>query len=247
MITLQEICHYLKDLLQIDLFDDYCINGLQLEGKKSIQKMATGVTASLDTIQKACQLRVDLLLVHHGLFWNRDPQCVIGSKKEKLAYLLKHDISLLAYHLPLDAHPEFGNNFRAAKEMGWENLQSFAKYGVKGNLKKALEPTDLQRELENYYDHKAQTVIIPNKPIKSIALVSGGAYKCVLDAAQEGIDAFVTGNVDEPVWHMAKEEGINFFSLGHSATEKIGVKTLGDHLAQKFGLESQFIDDENPF
>jgi dinuclear metal center YbgI/SA1388 family protein len=245
MITLQELCHYLNGFLQTALFEDYCPNGLQLEGKNEVKRIATAVTADWATIQQAASAQVDLLLVHHGLFWNRDPYPITGIKKEKIALLLKHNISLLAYHLPLDAHPEIGNNWKAAKDLGWQELQPFS-VGVKGRVSH-LPVEQCIRQLEQYYDHHAVSALGGAKTIHSIALISGGAYKSLSDAAKESIDLFITGNYDEPAWNVAFEEKINFAALGHTATEKIGPKALGEHLKQQFNLEVRFIDTANPF
>lgn len=245
MITLQEFCRYLNELLKIDEFADYCENGLQVEGTSSIKKVATAVSASLATIQAAVEADVQALIVHHGLFWNADPYAVLGTKKEKLQLLLKHNISLLAYHLPLDAHQEFGNNWKAAHDLGWTDLQPFD-IGVKGTVG-GISRDEFQKKLEEYYQHLAHCALGGIDYIETAALISGGAYKSLLDAASQNIDCFITGNFDEPAWHQAHEEKINFYALGHSATERVGPKALGEHIQQQFGLETIFIDIPNPF
>lgn len=250
MITLQELCRYLNDLMQTSLFADYCVNGMQIEGKQQIKRIATGVTASLETVQAAAKLHADVLLVHHGMFWNRDTHVIAGTKRHKIDLLFKHDISLLAYHLPLDAHREFGNNWKAARDMGWTDLEPFIvgglSIGVKGIFPK-VERERFMQKLEEYYKHPAASALGGKEKVSSAALVSGGAYKYITDAVAAGVDCFITGNFDEPVWHQAFEEKINFFAMGHSATERIGPRALGEHLQQKFGLEHHFIDSENPF
>lgn len=251
MITLQELCAYLDELLQPTLFSDGCPNGLQVEGKAKIKTIATAVTASLATIEAAIEAEADALIVHHGLFWNRDSYTITGTKRKKLELLLKSGLSLLAYHLPLDAHREFGNNWRAALELGWQNLEPFGRYGnVSIGVKGTVEPqncADFADVLQRYYGHTAHMALGGKKTVGSAALISGGAYKSILEAASEGVDCFITGNFDEPAWHLAFEEGINFFALGHSNTEKIGPRSLGRHLNERFGVPCQFLDLENPF
>ncbi|MEX1012678.1 MAG: Nif3-like dinuclear metal center hexameric protein [Waddliaceae bacterium] len=250
MITLQELCDYLEQLFDVSQFLDYCPNGLQVEGKTEIKKVATAVTASLKAIEEAVAMDADLLLVHHGLFWKGGSQIVTGPMRKKLALLLKNKLSLLGYHLPMDAHREFGNNWKAAREMQWKDLQPFFSIngmaiGVQGKVD--LPRIEFQKRLEKYYNHNAQVALGGKEHIFSAGLVSGGAYKQIQDAAVAGLDAFVTGNTDEPAWYLAHEEGVNFYSLGHSATEKIGPKAIGEHLREKFGVDVVFIDCDNPF
>lgn len=251
MITLQELCLYIDNLLQCAAFSDYCHNGIQVEGTPKVSKIATGVSASLETIEAAAELGANALIVHHGMFWSRDSHQIIGSKREKLQLLLKHDISLLAYHLPLDAHQELGNNWRAAREMGWQDLEPFCPVngipiGVKGKVRR--QPVmDFQHSLEDYYCHPAHSALGGSQQVEKVALISGGAHKNIVDAVKAGVDTYITGSFDEPVWHQSREEKINFFAMGHSATERIGPRSLGAHLKDKFGLEYEFIDLPNPF
>jgi dinuclear metal center YbgI/SA1388 family protein len=251
MITLSDLQAYLHELLQCSTISDYCHNGIQVEGTEKIESIATAVSADLATIQAAAALGVQALIVHHGLFWQRDSHVISGVKREKIRLLLEHNISLLAYHLPLDKHQELGNNWRAAKELGWTDLQPFGftngqAIGVKGQIG-PISREALQKKLEKYYRHSAQCVFGGKEKVHSIALISGGAHKSLSDAIEQGVDCFLTGTVDEPIWHQAKEGRINFFALGHSATERIGPKALGNHLEQKYQLSHQFIDSENPF
>lgn len=251
MLTLKELCIYLDRLL-IPAFkcDDYCPNGLQVEGHAKINKVATAVSANLETIEKAAELGIDALIVHHGLFWQKDSYVIQGAKKKKLEILLKQGMSLLAYHLPLDMHQEVGNNWRAAREMGWSHLQPFGFFngvpiGVKGEVH--LSQEGLKAQLEEYYQHAA--IMAPGGPkaIKSVGLISGGAYKGIADAAVEGLDAFITGNFDEPAWSQAFEEKVNFYAMGHSATERVGPRALNEQLKADLGINSQFLDIPNPF
>lgn len=230
---------------------DYCPNGLQVEGKSKISSIGTAVSASLQTIEEAVDRGVDALIVHHGLFWQKDSYVIEGSKQKKLKLLLENEISLFGFHLPLDLHQELGNNWKAALDMGWTHLKPFGVYngfaiGVQGRVKKASQK-EFQRKLESYYEHDAVCATGGPKNIVSAALVSGGAYKMIPEAAQAGVDAFITGNFDEPAWHQAFEEKINFFALGHSATERIGPKALATHLKKHVLSNTVFIDVPNPF
>lgn len=251
MITLSELDSYLKDLLQKEAVPDYCQNGIQVEGQAQISSIATAVTASLDVIKKAAALGAQALIVHHGLFWKGDSYVIAGPKREKLQLLLQHGISVLAYHLPLDLHREFGNNWKAAQEMGWGNLEPFGMHngvpvGVKGNVP-SQSRDEFRKLLERYYEHNAQCVFGGKERVSTVALISGGAHKNIADAIAEGVDCYVTGTTDEPIWHQAHEGQINFFALGHSATERIGPRALGKHLQEHFKLKHQFIDIPNPF
>jgi dinuclear metal center YbgI/SA1388 family protein len=251
MLTLMELDQYLNELLPSQGVTDYCPNGLQVEGKNKITKAATAVSVSLATIEAAVEMQADALIVHHGLFWQRDSYVIQGVKRKKIALLLEHGISLFAYHLPLDMHPRLGNNWRAAQELGWSDLQPFGylngvAIGVKGRTVECSRE-DFKRQLEKYYHHSAVCALGGKERIQTVALVSGGAYKNLTDASREGIDAFVTGSFDEPVWHQAYEDQINFFALGHSATERVGPIALCSFLQTELNLPCSFIDIENPF
>ncbi len=232
---------------------DACPNGIQVEGSKKISKVATAVSADLATIEKAVSEGVNALIVHHGLFWFRDSDegRILGTKRKKIQLLMENQISLLAYHLPLDAHVEVGNNWKAAKELGWQNLSSFGFYnkkwiGVKGTF--PLQPIEsFVKQLETYYGHHAVGAWGGKREVSSAALISGGAYREVVGAAKEGLDCFVTGNFDEPAWAWSHEEKIHFLAMGHSATEKVGPRALSEKIAQQFGISSSFLDIPNPF
>lgn len=247
MIPLQEICCYLDDLLQSGLFEDYGPNGLQVQGVAQVSRVATAVSASLETIQEAVKRNVQLLIVHHGLFWNKDSYVITGTKKEKIEALIKNGISLVAYHLPLDAHQEIGNNWKAARDMGWQQLEPFGKVGVQGVVKGMKDVAAFQKTLEDYYGHPAYYALGNKQKIEKVALVSGGAHWQIKEAAALGLDSFITGSFDEPIWHIAHEEKVNFFAMGHSATERVGPKALAEHLEKAFPLSVSFIDKENPF
>ncbi len=251
MITLQDLCADLDSLLQPSLYSDSCPNGLQVEGKKQINTIVTAVSSSLATIEAAIEAKADALIVHHGMFWNQDSYVVTGVKRQKMSLLLESGLSLLAYHIPLDAHQIHGNNWRAAIDLGWENLEPFGMHkgsfiGVKGTFAPQSRDSFVHK-LENYYGHKAYLASGGKIEVKSAALISGGAYRSLGEATEAGVDCFITGNFDEPAWHQALEEKINFLALGHSHTEKIGPKSLVEYLQGKFQVSCSFIDIENPF
>lgn len=243
-MKLKEFVSELNDYLQVNLFEDYCPNGLQVEGKEEVKSVALAVSASLYAIKKS--KNYDALLVHHGIFWNRDPYPIIGTKKEKIKTLLESDTSLLAYHLPLDAHEKLGNNYKAALDLGWKKLERFGNVGVKGTFK-PIKAKDFRNKLEEYYGQKSHSILGGNETLSSAALISGGAYKELLNAKKAGVDAYITGSFDEPAYHQAHEENIHFFACGHAATEKIGVRALGEYIKKKWKLKVDFIDEPNPF
>lgn len=251
MIRLQELCLYLEEYLNASAIKDCAINGLQVEGKGQITRVATAVTASAATIEAAALWGADALIVHHGIFWEGQPPALVGCLGRRARLLIENSISLLAYHLPLDLHRTIGNNWRAAAELGWENCQPFGVFsgvpiGVMGFFR-PIDRYEFREKLEKYFQNKAHTALGGKEMISSAALISGGAYKSLAAAAAAGADSFITGNFDEPVWHAAHEEKINFFAMGHSATERIGPRALAEQLAKHFPVETTFLDLPNPF
>jgi dinuclear metal center YbgI/SA1388 family protein len=251
MITLQDLFQYLQQLLSPADFSDYCPNGLQVEGKKEIKKGCFAVSASLATIHEAVQKQADVLIVHHGIFWQKEPSVIVGTKKDKLELLLRNKMSLLAYHLPLDAHPRIGNNWKAAFDLEMNHLQPFhfmgkTPLGVKGTFR-PISVTEFQSKLEKYYGRAAQVVLGGKQEISSAAIISGGGHRYLEQAADENVDCFITGSVDEPVWDIAKERQINFFALGHYCTEKVGILALMAELQKQFKISCEHIDLFNPF
>jgi dinuclear metal center YbgI/SA1388 family protein len=250
-VTLKELTSHLNQLLETKSFSDSCINGLQVQGKEDIKKIAFAVTANHLVIEKAAQENVDALIVHHGLFWNSESHLLDKNKVRRLKPLLEKDISLLAYHLPLDAHQTMGNNWKAASDLGWSSLEPFGDYkGIKLGVKGKIEPTSIEifiAELEAHFQHGATTALFGQKIVKTAAFISGGAYAHLSQAAIENIDVFITGNFDEPAWWIAQEEKVHFIALGHAATEKTGIVALKEYVERKLGLEALFIDLPNPF
>lgn len=250
-VRLDDITQELKSLLRPEQFNDYCPNGLQVEGRPSVVRMVTGVTACQALIDKAIELEADLILVHHGYFWRGEDAVVTGIKKNRIQALLKHNISLLAYHLPLDVHVELGNNAQLGKlleftvngDLGKQNNNSI---GLKGAL---LEPAS-GHELAAFIENKLGRVPlhIPGGAdlIRTVAWCTGAAQNYIELAVKAGVDAYITGEISEQTVHIARETGIHFYAAGHHATERYGVQAVAAHLVKRFGLEHHFIDIANP-
>ncbi len=251
MVNRVFLVDYLDKLLEIEKFQDYAPNGLQCEGKLKIKRLVTGVTASLELIEKAIAWQADAILVHHGYFWRGEDAKICGVKKQRLTHLLSNNINLLAYHLPLDAHAIYGNNIQLAKLFNWQilgdmNLAIGKGIGLYGEFIKALNHTELAIYLQQKLQRKALIIAGHNRKIKTIAWISGAAQNEITTAAKFGVDAFLTGEYSEYNYHLAKELAITFISAGHHATERYGVKSLGNHLAINFNLKHQFIEIANP-
>ncbi len=249
-VDINQLATYLNEYLDSSTFEDSALNGIQVGNKGNISHIATAVSASLETIEKAAAIGANALIVHHGIFLKKEMQGITGTHYKKIKKLIESDIALLCYHLPLDAHTAVGNNWKAAHDLGLQNLQPFAQFGkkfigVKGSISKTPF-NEFQNKIEHYYGQKANVVKI-HEYISSVAIVSGAGEKCILDAARAGLDCLITGRVDEPVWDHAHEENVSFFGLGHYATEIIGPKTLAEHLQKTLGVKTTFIKTSNPF
>ena len=250
MKNLQELTQHLDTFINPYRMEDTAINGIQVANTGPITKIATAVTASLETLTKAAATGVNVLIVHHGIFSKNDPYPLSGVKYRKIKVLLDHNIALLCYHLPLDAHQEIGNNWKAARDLGLKDLKPFAEYfkvpiGVIGTMQ-PIPFVEFKKNIEEYYGRSATSVQVKDT-IASVAIVSGAGEKWIKDAARVGADCFISGRVDEPVWDNAHEEHISFLGLGHYATETVGPKALAKHLQETFALPSIFIKTENPF
>jgi dinuclear metal center YbgI/SA1388 family protein len=248
MMNINDLNNYLMTLLQPERFSDYCPNGLQVEGKQEIKHIVTGVTASLELLQAALQANADAVLVHHGYFWRGENLAITGIKKRRIQFLLQHDINLFAYHLPLDAHAELGNNVMLAKQLG---LNVTGKTGEKEMLLLAelSAPHMLQtfaNLIEAKLNRKPQVIGDLNKPVRTVALCTGAAQGYIEQAVAANVDVYISGEISEQTVHVARESGMSYISAGHHATERYGILELGKHLAQKFGLEHTFIDIDNP-
>ncbi len=239
-----------NQLLQPAQFKDHCPNGLQVEGRAKVSKIISGVTASKAWIEAAILKGGDTLLVHHGLFWRGQDGSVTGWLKQRLALLMFHDINLLAYHLPLDAHTALGNNAQLGLRMGWETLGQFGeqKLGWLGQAPLADQaPKAFAQVLEARLGRAPVSVVPdPERPFKRIAWCTGGAQSWFESAIAAGADAFVTGEISEPQAHLAHETGVAFFACGHHATERYGAPALASHVAAELGVMHEFIDIDNP-
>lgn len=247
-MLLNELRDYIGSLLEASRFRDYCPNGLQVEGRAEVLRIATGVSASQHLLEAATAWGADAIIVHHGYFWRNEDAAVTGIKKRRIAHLLQHDVSLLAYHLPLDAHPELGNNAQLAKRMGWEvqgrfGEQDIASYGM---LPQAQTLAQLATHLSAQLGRTPQIIGEPSLSVKRIAWCSGSAQSYFEQAIALGVDAFMTGEISEQNVHVARETGVAFIAAGHHATERFGVSALGEHLAQHFGIVHRFFDQDNP-
>ncbi len=247
-MKLDALNHYLNTLLQAERFSDYCPNGLQVEGKQEINKIVTGVTASMALLQAAHKANADAVLVHHGYFWRGEALPIIGIKKRRIQFLLQHDINLFAFHLPLDAHAELGNNVMLAKRLG---LTVTGRAGDKDMLLLAElnAPQTLQALVETIarkLQRTPQVIGDLSQAIKRIALCTGAAQGYIEQAVEAGADVYISGEISEQTVHVAIESGMSYISAGHHATERYGIQALGEHLAQKFDLQHQFIDLDNP-
>ena len=251
MVDRDALIRYCNELLDSGSFQDYCPNGLQVEGCSEIRRIVSGVTASQALVDAAIAAQADLLLVHHGYFWRGESAAVVGVKQRRLKALLQNDINLVAYHLPLDVHAELGNNVQLARLMGWQisgglepnNLRSV---GLTGELAAPCSGEELAALLGARLQREPLFVAGHDRPVKRIAWCTGAAQGYIDKAITLGVDAFITGEVSEPTVHAARENGIHFYAAGHHATERYGAKALGEHLAATFGLEHQFIDIDNP-
>lgn len=243
---------YLDQLLQPAQIKDYAPNGMQIQGREVITKIVTGVTASQALIDKAIEEKADAILVHHGYFWKNESYVIRGMKHKRIKALLDHDINLFAYHLPLDIHPTLGNNAQLASLLSIEvtgplELGNPLSVAMQGQLAQAFSGAELteliNKQLKRICLHIAP---VSNKPIKTIAWCTGGGQDYIELAAEQGIDAFISGEVSEKTTHIAHEMDIHFFAAGHHATERYGVKALGEYLAKKCGIDVVFIDIDNP-
>ena len=244
----EELVDYLDRLLAPTKFKDYCPNGLQVEGRSNILTLISGVTASLDLLQAAVAAKADAILVHHGYFWRGEDTRITGMKSRRIALLMHQQINLFAYHLPLDAHPQFGNNALLGRKLGFIETGHFGDQdvAVQGELAQATTLNALGEKISRTLLRKPMMIGDPDKSIRRIAWCTGAAQGYFEAAIQQGVDAYITGEISEQNVHAARESGVAFIAAGHHATERYGVQALGDHLAQKFNIQHQFIDIENP-
>lgn len=250
MITRTALAGHLDELLEVSRFDDYCPNGLQVEGREEIRTLVTGVTACAALLHEAVQADADAVLVHHGYFWRGESPAITGMKAERLRLLLRADLNLYAYHLPLDAHPELGNNVQLARRLDLVPTGPLVpgrpEYGCRARPVRALPAADFARALENCLGRPVLHVEGGGPEIAEVGLCTGAGQGGIEDAAQLGLDAFVSGEISEQTTHVAREGGVHFYACGHHATERFGVQALGAALEKEFDLEHRFIDIDNP-
>lgn len=247
----QDLLQAFDALLQPARFKDYGPNGLQVEGRRQIRKIVSGVTASCALIEAAIDAQADAIFVHHGLFWRGQDGCITGWMKQRLALLLAHDINLFAYHLPLDAHPELGNNAQLGLQLGLTATARFGEQdlGFLGNRcdgASFASTGELAEHIEKVLNRPVVQVGNPQKAINNIAWCSGGAQAYFEAAIAAGADAFLTGEISEPQAHYARELNVAFIACGHHASERYGAPAVAAHIASRFGLAHQFIDIDNP-
>jgi dinuclear metal center YbgI/SA1388 family protein len=241
-----EILAYAHEFLDLDAYQDFGPMGMQVPGTREVARLACGVSSSLELFERAQAAKADMLLVHHGLMWNDDPREIDEQRKRRLKALFDADITLAAYHLALDAHPEIGNNALLARELGIEPARRFTDWGFGGPL---AEPTTIEELTARAQEVlAAEPITFAHGPdrIETAAIVTGRGGRFLYDAAREGYDAYVTGEAEEWSLHAAKELGIHYVAGGHYATERLGVQALAALLAERFELEWQFVELPNP-
>ena len=239
---------YLDQYLDVGRFRDYCPNGLQVEGREEVAKVVSGVTASAQFLEAAIEAKADAVLVHHGYFWRGEDARVIGPRRRRLALLIGHDVNLFAFHLPLDAHEEIGNNASLARELGFEVRGRFGEQdiGMHGEVHRPVTLAALAAHVGARLEREPLVIGEPSRSVGSVAWCTGAAQGFLEDAVRLGVDVYLTGEVSEQTVHFARESGVAFIAAGHHATERYGVQALGAHLAARFGVEHRFIDVPNP-
>lgn len=243
------MAQYLGQALDITRFRDYCPNGLQVEGRDRIATLVTGVTASLALIEAALDLGADAILVHHGYFWRGEDQRIVGIRQRRLKTLLAHDISLFAFHLPLDMHVDFGNNAQLARQLELTPDGRFGEDGL-GWLGVAGAEVRTVGELAKLVEERLhrQPLLIgdPSQALGRIGWCTGAAQNMIGDAIDAGVSVYLSGEISEPTVHLARESGVSYLACGHHATERYGIQALGEHIAEKFNIMHRFIDIDNP-
>jgi dinuclear metal center YbgI/SA1388 family protein len=241
-----EILAFAHAYLDVESYPDYGPMGMQVPGSRNVDRIVAAVSSSLELFERAAAANADLVVVHHGLFWDRDPRAIDEPLKRRLKALFDADITLAAYHLALDAHPEVGNNALLARELGVEPERRFAELGFGGRLYEPVDIAGFADRVENALDMEPLVFDGGPETIESAAVVTGGAGRLLPDAAREGYDLFVTGEAEEWSLQASKELGIHYVAGGHYATERIGIKAFAAKLSERFGVEWEFVDLPNP-
>ncbi|ALC96128.1 Nif3-like dinuclear metal center hexameric protein [Candidatus Profftella armatura] len=255
MINRDILTKFLEKKLNIKKYEDYCPNGLQVEGRSNINVIVTGVTASLDLIKTAVDMNADAILVHHGYFWKGENSNIVGIKKKRLEQLIINKINLYAYHLPLDMHPKLGNNAQLAKILNFSCTRRFSKNNIgwigkiinlkRYNFKKIITIKDLFHHITRKIGKKPIVIGDLNKKIYEIGWCTGAAQNLLTDAINEGVTAYISGEISESTVYISRESGVAYFAAGHHATERYGIKALGEYLEKKFKINHYFIDIDN--
>jgi dinuclear metal center YbgI/SA1388 family protein len=251
MAEINEIVRYCDTLLESERFRDYCPNGLQVAGWAEVLRLVSGVTASRALIEQAIEHEANMLLVHHGYFWKGEDARIVGMKRERIRLLLEHGINLVAYHLPLDAHPQLGNNAQLAQRLALQTQGGFGgnggpDIGLYGELEKPLPGADFARHIAGALGREPLYIAGTDRPVLRVAWCTGAAQSYIEQAVTLGVDAFITGEVSEHTVHVARECGLHFYAAGHHATERYGVQALGARLAAEFDIGHTYIDISNP-
>ncbi len=252
VVTLGELVGYLDERLEVGRFQDYCPNGLQVEGHSEVRRIVGGVTACRALLEAAASRQADAVLVHHGYFWKGEDPRVVGMKAARLRLLLNHGMSLLAYHLPLDFHPELGNNVQLAKRLGLSvegplALDGGAEKGLYGHLGEPVTAVAFAARIAQALGRVPLHVsAADSRRIRRVGWCTGAAQGFIEEAAARGLDAYVSGEISEYTVHVARELGVHYFAAGHHATERYGVQALGRHLVERFGIVFEFVDIDNP-
>jgi dinuclear metal center YbgI/SA1388 family protein len=241
-----EILAFASELLDLDAYPDYGPMGLQVAGAHEVRRLACGVSSSLELFERAATAEAQMVLVHHGVLWDRDPRVIDDAARRRLKALFDAGITLAAYHLALDAHAEIGNNALIARELGIEPSEAFAAIGFGGPLAEPVSIDELTARVREKLG--SEPVVFAHGPerIERAAVITGGGARYLAEAAAAGYDLFLTGEPAEPTLHTARELGIHFVAAGHYATEKIGIRALTERIAGRFDLDWEFIDLPNP-
>jgi dinuclear metal center YbgI/SA1388 family protein len=250
-VDLEALVSYLDAYLESPGTPDFGPNGLQVEGRKEVRKVVTGVSACLELFERATAAGADAVLVHHGLFWDGQPSTLVGFRYRRVAELVRAGVSLIAYHLPLDRHPEVGNNALAARALGLVDLEPFAEHaglpvGFRGRYEEPVPFQTFRDRCRKLFGQEPEVFAGGPERVARVGIVSGGAQREVYTAIGDGLDAFVTGEVSEWVMNVAREAGIHYLACGHYATERLGIRALGEKVAERFGVEVEFVDVPNP-
>ncbi len=250
-MDIRALVDHCDQLLDAASGGDFGPNGLQVEGRREVTRIATGVSACLELFERARDAGADAVFVHHGLFWDGTPRTLVGHQYRRVAVLIETGLHLVAYHLPLDRHPELGNNALAARQLGLYSVEPFGLYkgqaiGCRGRYPEPLPAAEFVARSREAFGQEPLAFLAGPDPVTTVGVISGGAQGEIHQAIAAGLDAYVTGEASEWVMNVARESRIHFLACGHYATERLGIRALGDHLAERFGLEHEFIDVPNP-